>query len=222
MSLGIIVTHFACMGQRLASSMRPTKYASAASCRHTMALPWKHRSYLPTSRAISQTSHEKGSFLIRSLVLFWNCQISQRATVLGWYFLVFLTLPAWRNSFREALPPTVGQSFLQTGSSPKADGPASAAIWANCWVGNDSGNLPTSSSHLASSTCLSASSTIFSTSLVGEGFPAGDGGALEMEASFPLLPAPLYPSVGAPSSPPFPSWELVSSLPCCQINRQVL
>ena len=32
--LGIIVTHFACMMQRLASSMRPTIYASAASCKH--------------------------------------------------------------------------------------------------------------------------------------------------------------------------------------------
>ena len=129
MSLGIIVTRFACMAQRLASSMRPTKYASAASCRHLMALPWKCRSYLPTSRAISGTSCEKGSFLMRRSVLFWNCQISQRATVPGWYFLVFLTLPAQRNSFQGALPPTVGQSFLQTGSSPKADGPASAAIW---------------------------------------------------------------------------------------------
>ena len=162
MSLGIIVTRFACMAQRLASSMRLTKYASAASCRHTMVLPWKCRSYLPTSRAISWTSREKGSFLIRSSVLFWNCQISRRATVPSWYFLVFLTFPTQRNSFWEALPPTVGWSFLQTGSSPKADGPASTAIWANCWVGNDNGDLPTSSSHLASSTHLSASSTIFS------------------------------------------------------------
>ena len=175
MSLGIIVTHFACMAQRLVPSMRPTKYASAASCRHIMALPWKCRLYLPISRAISWTSCEKGSFLIRSSVLFWNCQISQRATVPGRYFLVFLTLPTWRNSFQGALPPTVGWSFLWTGSSPKADGPASASIWANCQVGDDDGDLPTSSSHLASSTRLSASSTIFSTSLAGEGFPAGDG-----------------------------------------------
>ena len=129
MSLGIIVTLLACMVQRLASSMRPTIYASAASCRHIMALPWKCKSYLPTSRAISQTSHEKGSFLIRSSVLFWNCWISQRATMPGQYFLVFFTLPAQRNSFWGALPPTVGQSFLLTGSSlPKSDGPASAAI----------------------------------------------------------------------------------------------
>ena len=101
--------------------MRLSKYASAAYCRHTMALPWKCRSYLPTSRAISQTSHEKGSFLIRSSVLFWNCQISQRATVPGQYFLVFLTFPAWINSFWGALLPTVSQSFLQIGSSPKAE-----------------------------------------------------------------------------------------------------
>ena len=114
--------------------MRPTTYASTASCRHIMALPWKHKSYLPTSRAISQTSHEKGSFLISS-GLFWNCQISQRATGPDWYFLVFLTLPAWRNSFWGALPPMVGQSFLLTGSSPEADGLASTAIWANYQVG---------------------------------------------------------------------------------------
>ena len=193
MSLGIIVTHFACMAQRLVSSMRLTKYASAPSCRHIMVLPWKHRSYLPTSRAISQTSREKGSFLVRGLVLFWNCQISQRATVPGWYFLVFLTLPAWRNSFQGALPPTVGRSFLLTGSSPKADDPASVAIWANCQVGDDDSDLPTSSSHLASSTCLSASSNVFSTSLVGEGFLAGDGWCTGKGASFLSLPVLFAP-----------------------------
>ena len=89
MSLGIIVKLFACMAQKLASSMRPTIYASAASWRHIMVLPWKCKSYLPTSRAISWTNHEKGSFLMRSSVLFWNHQISQRATVPGQYFLVF-------------------------------------------------------------------------------------------------------------------------------------
>ena len=112
MSLGIIVTLLACMAQRLASSMRPTTYASAAFCRHIMVLPWKHKSYLPTSRAISWTNHKKGSFLMRSSVLFWNHQISQRATGPDWYFLVFLTFPAWRNSFWGALPPTVCWGFL--------------------------------------------------------------------------------------------------------------
>ena len=178
--------------------------------------PWKCRSNLPTSRAISWTSHEKGSFLIRSSVLFWNCQISQRATVPGQYFLVFLTLPTWRNSFQGALPPMVGWSFLQTGSSPKADGQASTAIWANCWVGDDDSDLPTSSSNLASSTHLSASSIIFSTSLVGEGFLAGDGWCTGEEGLLPFAASSsLSFSARAPSSPPFPSQGSISFLPFC-------
>ena len=139
MSLGIIVTLFTWMVHRLASSKRDTKNASAASFRHMMALPWKCMSVLPTSWAISRTSYEKGSFQIRSSVLFWYCWILWRATVPGWYFLVFFTFPAFRNSFHGALHPMVGQSFLWAGSSSEADGPASAAIWANCWVGNDDG-----------------------------------------------------------------------------------
>ena len=140
MSLGIIVTLFAWMVHRLVSSKRDTKNASAASCRHMMALPWKHMSVLPTSWVISWTSREKGSFQIRISVLFWYRRISWRATVPGRYFLVFFTFPAFRNSFCGALPPMVGWSFLQAGSSPEADGLASAAIWANCWVGDDDGN----------------------------------------------------------------------------------
>ena len=160
------------MVQRLASSMRPTTYASAASYRHKMVLPWKCKSYLPTSRAISWTNHENRSFLMRSSVLFWNCWVSWRATVPGWYFLVFFTFPAWRNSFWGALPPTVGQNFLLTGSSlPKVDGLASTAIWANCWLGDDARDLPTSSSLLASSTHFSASSIYLFSSSHGWGLP---------------------------------------------------
>ena len=199
--------------------MRLTIYASAASCRPIMVLPWKCKSYLPTSRAISWTNHEKGSFLMRSSVLFWNCWISWRATVPGWYFLVFLTFPAWRNSFLGALPPTVGQSFLLTGSSlPKVDGPASTAIWAKCWVGNDDRDLPTSSRHLASSTHLSASSICFlSSSLMSEGFLAGDGWCTGEGASIPSLPEHSSPlRNGEPTSPcPFHlflGWPLF--LPC--------
>ena len=140
MSLGIIVTLLVCMVQWVASSMRETKNASAASCKHIMALPWKHRSVSSTAWAMSQTSCEKGSFLMRSSVLFWNCWISQRATVPGWYFLIFFTFPALRNSIWGALPPTVGQSFPSAGSSPETDGPASEAMWANCQVGNDDGD----------------------------------------------------------------------------------
>ena len=206
MSLGIIVTLFACMAQRLASSMRDTKNASAASCKHIMALPWKCKLVLPAALAISQTSHEKGSFWMRSLVLFWNRQISQRATVPGQYLLVFFTFPDLRNSFWGALPPTIWQSFLLAGSSPKTDGPASAAIWANCWVGNNDGDWPTSSSCLASSTCLSVSSTVFSTSLVGEGCLAGEGWCTGEGASFPSLKSFCTPLVfWALFFPPSPS-----------------
>ena len=196
-SLGIIVTLLVCMVQRLVSSMRPTKNAFAASCRHIMVLPWKHRSVLPTALAISQTSCEKGSFLIRSSVLFWNCQISWRATVPGWYFLVFFTFPALRNSFWGALPPKVGWSFLLAGSSPKTDGLASAAIWTNCQVGNDNGNLPTSSSlfhHL------------LHPPLQVRAFCLGRGGAPERGASFPSLLSFLSPLLSlALSLPPSPS-----------------
>ena len=135
-SLGIIVTCFACMAQRLVSSMKPTKNASAASCRHIMALSWKHRSVLPTAWAISWTSHEKGRFPDKELSALLELAGSlRRATVPGQYFLVFFTFPALRNSFWGALPPMVGQSFRLTGSSPETDGPVSTAIQANCWVG---------------------------------------------------------------------------------------
>ena len=117
MSLDMTVTHFAWMVQRFVCSMRPTTHAPAASCRHIIVHPWKHMSYLPTCMAILQTSHEKGSFQIRSSVLFWNHCISQRATVPGQYLLGFFTWPAHKNSFWGALPPTVGWSFLWAGSS---------------------------------------------------------------------------------------------------------
>ena len=150
--------------------MRPTIYASAASCRHIIVLPWKCKSYLPTSRAIMQTKHKKGSFQIRNSVLFWNHQITQRATVPGQYFLVFFTFPAWRNSFWGVLPPTVSWSFLLTVSFlPNVDGPASAAIWANCWVSNNEGDLPTPLSCSASAIWCMISLACRGTSLAGVG-----------------------------------------------------
>ena len=186
--------------------MRPTIYASAASCRHIIVHPWKHISYLPTSRAISQTNHEKGSFQIRSSVLFWNCHISQRATIPGQYLLGFFTLPACRNSFWGALPPTVGWSYLQAGSSPpNLDGLASAAIWANCQVSNDDGDLPTSSNCPASSILCNISSALGGASLV------RDGGDLEKGACFLFLPSPQPSSSSAFCSHHLspPSWALL-------------
>ena len=142
---------FACIAHKLVSSRRPTKYASAASCRVRMVCTWKCMSYLPTSRAISWTKCEKGSLHIRRFVLFWKQWISCRATVPGQYLWGFLTFPALRNSFWRILPPMVGQSFLLTGSSPPdIDGPASAAIWAKCQVGRPPWWPP----HLSQLCCL--------------------------------------------------------------------
>ena len=110
------------------------------------------------SWAILQTRHEKGHLCVRSAVLFWNQQISRRATIPSWYFWGLFNMPAFKNSFLGALPPTVGLSFFQAGSSPiDINGPASVAICASCLVGDDSGNCPTSSTLLASSFCLSIS-----------------------------------------------------------------
>ena len=96
---------------------------------------------------------------MRRSMLFWNQWILQRATIPSWYLQGFFTLPAFRNSFQGALPPMVSLSFLWASSSPpNIDGPASTAIWANCWVGNDSGNLTTSPN-------FSVSSILFSNSL---------------------------------------------------------
>ena len=116
-------------------------------------------------------------------MLFWNCQISPRATVPGHYFLVFFTFPAWRNSFQGALPPTVSQSFLLAGCSlPNVDGLASTAIWANCWVSNDEGDLPTPLSCSTSAIWCMISSACGGTSL------AGVGGTPVMRASSALFP----------------------------------
>ena len=66
-----------------------------------------------------------------------------------------------------------GVSFGQ--APPNTDGPASAAIWANCRVSDDDGDLPTASSLLASSTHFVISSSTCTTSLMGEELLAGEG-----------------------------------------------
>ena len=176
-SLGIIVTLLVCMAQRLASSISLTKYASAASCRHKMVCPWKHRSYLPTSRAILQTNHEKGHFQIRSSVLFWYWHILQRAIVPSQYLWVFFSFPAVKYSFLGSFPPTVGGNFFWAGSSPpNIEGLALVAICANCQNGNDYGDLPVSSSCSASTTLLLISSWSRGVSCPGAGWSTGVGG----------------------------------------------
>ena len=63
-------------------------------------------------------------------------------------------MPAFKNSFFGALPPTVGWSFFLAGSSHAgSEGPASTALSTSCLVGKDHGDCPTSSNFFTSS-CL--------------------------------------------------------------------
>ena len=115
-------------------------------------------SYLPISWAISWTRWEKGCLHMRSSVLFWNQWILWRASIPSWYFWGLFNIPAFRNYFCRPLPSTVGQTFLWAGSSPgDVNGSTSVAIWVNCWVGDDPGDLPTSSDFLTSILLLSTS-----------------------------------------------------------------
>ena len=207
-SLGIIVTLLACMAHRLVSSKRDTKNASAASCRHMMALPWKHMSVLPTSWAISRTSPEKGSFRIRSSVLFWYRQISWRATVPGWYFLVFLTFPAFqefllwglasngRMEFPSGrLPPTQMAQLLQ---------PSGPTVGSAIMMVTDplppAYSPPQPTQVISSSTCTT--SLVGEELLAGEGWCTGEGGCFLVTSSFlahlasrlSLLLSPLFSS----------------------------
>ena len=128
----------------------------AASCRARTTCTWKHRSYLPISWAILQTRCKKGHLCMRSKVLFLNQQITWRATIPSQYFWGLFNIPAFKNFFQWALPPTFGQSLFWADSSPTViDGPASTAICTSCLVGDDPGDCPTSSSFLTSSLHLS-------------------------------------------------------------------
>ena len=70
----------------------------------------------------------------------------------------------------------VSQSFLWAcSSSPDVDGPASAAIWADCKVGDDASNLPTSSNLAAFNLLLSISPGVGGASSLGTGGSANAG-----------------------------------------------
>ncbi|OQU75745.1 hypothetical protein SORBI_3010G021401 [Sorghum bicolor] len=111
MSLGMMVTRLAWMAQRLVSSKRPT----------STAWLWNRRSVLK-SWAISRTRRWKGSFRIRSSVLFWYLRISRSATVPGLYLCGFFT------------PPVVGADFLaacnQTARRRQRGTGGAGAAWA--------------------------------------------------------------------------------------------
>ena len=92
MSFGMMVTRLAWMAHRLASSNSLTRYASAASWRHSIATNWNRRPVLK-SWAISLTSLRKGSFRMSSAEVFWKWRMSCRATVPAPYLWGFTCLP---------------------------------------------------------------------------------------------------------------------------------
>ena len=92
MSFGMMVTRLAWMAHRLASSNSQTRYASAASWRHSIAADWNRRSVLK-SWAISLTNLWKGNFRMSSAVVFWKWRMSCRAAVPALYLWGFTCLP---------------------------------------------------------------------------------------------------------------------------------
>ena len=93
-----------------------------------------------------------------STVLFWYHWISWRATVPGWYLWGFFNGAALHNSFQGAFHLTMGFLFFLSDSFlAGTDSPASAAICTSCQLGDDLGDLPTSSSCFSSSHLLSSS-----------------------------------------------------------------
>ena len=80
------------MAHRLASSNSLTRYASAASWRHSIAADWNRRSVLK-SWAISLTNLWKGNFRMSSAEVFWKWWMSCRATVPALYLWGFTCLP---------------------------------------------------------------------------------------------------------------------------------
>ena len=125
---------------------------------------------------------QEGEFLNKELcAAFETVQISWSGTVCSWVFLGHLYLPSppefllggFASHSRSEL--LASQLFPSWHRWPMA----SAAIWANCWVRDDCGNLPTSYSHSTSSTCFIISSMAL------EGSPALEmGGVLSDWWSF--------------------------------------
>ena len=182
-----------CVGHAKVGILQETGQIVFCSSRRTRTMyTWKHRPYFPTSWVILQTRCDKGHLHIRSSVLFWNWQISWRATIPGQYFRGLFNMPAFKNFFLEALPP-VSWSFFRVGSSPTdIDGLTSVAICTNCLVGDDTHDCPISSILLTSSLCLSIS--------------PGVGGLL-CHPGLLVIPVPEPPFLSWPIALPVWSWS---------------
>lgn len=84
----MMVQRLAWIAHRLVSSIRMTRYISAASCKAWRAVDWNLTSGMDAphiSKATSLTSRAKGSLGISMFVDFWYFLISMRALVPGLY-----------------------------------------------------------------------------------------------------------------------------------------
>merc|ERR1712020_793873 len=99
----MMVTRLAWIAHKLVSSIKPTKYASDASCNAPIAADWNLKSVLK-SWAISRTNRWKGNLRMSNSVDFWYRRISLKATVPGRYLCGFFTPPVVVGAdFRAAL-----------------------------------------------------------------------------------------------------------------------
>ena len=131
----------------------------------------------------------------------------------GRYFLVFLTFPAFRNSFRGALPPTIGRSFLRAGSPPMQmvlpQQPSGPTVGSATTVVTD----PLPPTYSPPPPAPSSSPSPASPPSRARGFWLGRGGAPERGVAFPCFPPPPTLPVASfssstPHSPlPWPLWQ---------------
>ena len=119
------------------------------------ACTWKYMLYFPTSWANSQTRCKKGSLHMRNSVLFWNWQISHRATIPGQYLRGLFNLPSPQKLLSGGLASHYQPEFLLGWVLPPTDinGLILVALSANCLIGDDSGDLPICSSLFTSLLC---------------------------------------------------------------------
>ena len=131
----------------------------------------------------------------------------------GRYLLVFWTFPAFRNSFRGALPPTIGWSFLQAGSPPMQMALPQQPSGPIVGLAMTMVTYPLPPAYSPPQPALSSPPAPAPPPSWARGFWLGKGGAQERGVASPLsLSSPALPAASVSSSSPHcplpPSWPL--------------
>ena len=195
--------------------MKLTKYASAAFCRHIMVLPSEAQVIFALFLGyLMDLAVRRRSYLIRNSVLFWNCQISWRATVpdqllpglFDFSSLEEFLLGGFASHSRSELPP--GWLLPQSRWPGLCSHLGQLSGWQWWW----------GPSHIIQLSCL----LYLPLSLFHPPSPPpswvrafwqGMGGAPGRRASFPSLPAPSS-CLSQSEHPPLPSPLLLQSYFC--------